>query len=106
MIPATINGKITKEDAEKINPLIHNIVKNGDNMDFFFELVNFKGYNLKGLWEDLKVDAAHISNYGKMAFVGAKEWQQWAVGATNFFTARKLNILTFRIKNKQKTGYK
>ena len=33
---------------------------------------------------DLKVDAAHLSDYGKMAFVGAKEWQQWAVGATNF----------------------
>jgi hypothetical protein len=105
LIPATIYGKITKEDAEKINPLIHNIVKNGDNMDFFFELVNFKGYNLKGLWEDLKVDAAHISNYGKMAFVGAKEWQQWAVGATNFFTARKLNISTLPKRKRLTDGF-
>lgn len=99
LISATISGKISKEDIEKIHPLIHNIVKNGDKVDFFFELVNFKGYNLKGLWEDLKVDAAHISDYGKMAFVGEKEWQQWAVGATDFFTNSEVKY--FNITKKE-----
>ncbi len=105
LIYASISGKITKEDVEKIHPLIHNIVKNGNKVNFFFELVNFKGYDLKGLWEDLKVDTAHISDYGKMAFVGEKEWQQWAAKATDFFTARKLNFSTLMKRKKLKDGY-
>jgi len=102
LISATINGKITMEDIEKIHPLIHDIVKNGNKVDFFFELINFKGYDLKGLWADLKVDSAHISDYGKMAFVGEKEWQQWAAEATDFFTSSEVKYFNLTEKKEAK----
>lgn len=102
LIYASISGKITKEDVEKIHPLIHNIVKNGNKVDFFFELVNFKGYDIKGLLEDLKVDTAHISDYGKMAFVGEKEWQQWAAKATDFFTSSEVKYFDLNEKEEAK----
>ena len=99
LISATINGKISKEDIEKIHPLIHNIVENGDKVDFFFELVDFEGYDFKGIWADLKVDAAHISDYGKMAIVGEKEWQHWAARATDVFTNSEVKY--FNITKKE-----
>ena len=102
LISATINGKISKEDIEKIHPLIHNIVENGDKVDFFFELVDFEGYDLKGIWADLKVDAAHISDYGKMAIVGEKEWQQWAARATDVFTNSEVKYFDLTEKEEAK----
>lgn len=102
LISAIIIGKVTKADIEKIHPLIHSMVKNGNKVDFFFELVNFKGYDLKGLWADLKVDAAHISDYGKMAFVGEKEWQQWAAEATDFFTSSEVKYFDLTEKEEAK----
>ncbi len=87
LISAIIRGKVTKADIDKIHPLIHTIVKNGDKVDFFFELVNLEGYQLNGFWADLKVDASHISDYGKMAFVGEEKWQEWAINVTDFFTS-------------------
>lgn len=51
---------------------------------------DFEGHTLKGFWEDIKVDGSHIFDYGKMAFVGEKKWQEWAIKATNFFTSSEV----------------
>jgi len=48
--------------------LIHSIIRGGKKVDFYFEMEDFKGYTLRGFWEDIKVDNSHISDYGKMGF--------------------------------------
>lgn len=98
LISAKISGKISKNDVEKIHPLIHNIIEKGKKVDFYFEMEDFEGYTLKGFWEDIKVDSAHISDYGKMAFVGEKKWQEWAAKATDFFTSSEVKY--FKIENR------
>jgi hypothetical protein len=98
VIAARITKKVSKNDVEKIHPLIHNIVDKGMKAHFYFELVDFEGYTLKGFWEDIKVDAAHISDYGKMAFVGDKDWQKWVAKATDFFTSSEVRF--FELENK------
>ena len=86
LIAAKISGKLTEKDMEKMHPLIHNIIKKGHKVDFYFEMEDFEGYNLKGFWEDLKIDLAHLDDYGKMAFVGNKKWQEGTAKAADFFT--------------------
>lgn len=98
LISAKISGKISKNDVEKIHPLIHNIIEKGKKVNFYFEMEDFEGYTLKGFWEDIKVDSAHISDYGKMAFVGEKKWQEWVAKATDFFTSSEVKY--FKIENR------
>jgi hypothetical protein len=100
LISALISDKITKDDVEKIHSLIHIILENSDKVDFYFEMEDFEGYTLKGFWEDIKVDSAHISDYGKIAFVGEKKWQEWAAKATDFFTSSEVKY--FDLENKEK----
>tara|TARA_R110000851_G_scaffold164108_2_gene308217 strand:+ start:4883 stop:5251 length:369 start_codon:yes stop_codon:yes gene_type:complete len=99
LVAAKISGKLTEKDMEKIHPLIHNIIEKGHKVDFYFEMEDFEGYTLKGFWEDLKIDSAHLGDYGKMAFVGNKKWQEWAAKATDFFI--KSEVKFFDIKNKE-----
>ena len=99
LIAAKISGKLTEKDMEKMHPLIHNIIEKGHKVDFYFEMEDFEGYTLKGFWEDLKIDSAHLEDYGKMAFVGNKKWQEWAAKATDFFI--KSEVIFFDIKNKE-----
>ena len=61
-----------------------------DTTNSYFEVKDFEGYTLKGFWEDIKVDSSHISDYGKMAFVGEEKWQEWAIKATDFFTSSEV----------------
>ncbi len=85
LIALKLESKISKNDVEKIQPLIHKITGKGRKADFYFEIHDFHGYNLQGFWADLKVDASHLSDYGKMAIVGEKKWQEWASKVTDFF---------------------
>jgi len=100
LISAEISGKISKSDVEKIHPLIHYIIKKGKKVDFYFEMEDFTGYTIKGVWEDIKVDSAHLSDYGKMAFVGEKKWQEFAAKVTDFFTSS--DVKYFDIKDKER----
>lgn len=86
LIALEITDKIKKEDVEKIHTIIHKILENHKKVYFYFELKNFKGYEFGGLWADLKVDIAHFSDYGKMAFVGERKWHEWAAKATGIFS--------------------
>lgn len=86
LIALKLEGEISKNDVEKIHPLLHEITEKGEKANFYFEMHDFHGYNLQGLWADLKVDASHLADYGKMAIVGEKKWQEWASKLTDFFT--------------------
>lgn len=90
LIAAKLEGKISKKDVEKIHPLIHKIIENHKRADFYFEMHDFHGYDLQGLWADLKVDASHLSDYGRIALVGEKKWQEWAAEATDLFTSSEV----------------
>ena len=99
LIAAKISGKLTEQDMRKLHPLFHNIIEKGHKVDFYFEMEDFEGYTLKGFWEDLKIDSAHLGDYGKMAFVGNKKWQEWAAKATDFFTGSEVKF--FEKTNKE-----
>jgi len=67
IVATKASGKLRKEDIEKIHPLIHAILDKGMKVRWYFEMVNFTGWDLPGLWEDLKMDTAHATDYEKMA---------------------------------------
>ncbi|QNJ99100.1 SpoIIAA family protein [Constantimarinum furrinae] len=102
LISAKISGIISKTDVEKIHSLIHIIIEKGNKVDFYFDIHDFEGYTLQGFWEDIKVDSAHISDYGKMAFVGDKKWQEWVAKATDFFSSSEVKYFDLREKEAAK----
>lgn len=99
LIAAKVSGEISKEEVQKIHPLIHEVNDKNKKVNFYLELYNFHGYDLEGLWTDLKVDTAHLSDYGNMAIVGEKKWEEWAAKATNLFTDSEVKY--FDLKDKE-----
>ncbi|AYN67200.1 STAS/SEC14 domain-containing protein [Euzebyella marina] len=98
LIAARLSGKLNEKNLKTVHDRIHQIIDKGHKVDFYFEMDDFEGYTLKGFWEDIKTDAAHIDDYGKMAFVGDKKWQEWAASATDFFTGSDAKY--FELENK------
>ena len=87
LIAAKIEGKISAEEVEQFHPIIHRILESNDEVDFYFDLQEFEGYDLEAIWADLKIDAAHLSDYGDIAIVGDNRWQKMAAKATDIFTS-------------------
>lgn len=96
LIAAKVSDKVSREDVEKVHPLIHEILKKHEKVDFYLELQDFQGYEWEGLLADLKVDSAHLSDYGDMAIVGDKKWEKWAAKATDLFTASEVKYFDFK----------
>jgi|TARA_R110002096_G_scaffold4954_1_gene23153 stage II sporulation SpoAA-like protein len=99
LIAVKLEDKISKSDVEKLHPLIHSIAEKGNKVDFYLEMNDFHGYDLQGFWADMKVDASHISDYGKMAFVGKKKWQKWVAKTTNIFTDSEVKYFNLTDKD-------
>jgi hypothetical protein len=102
LIAAKISGKISKEEVEKIHPLIHEIIDKNKKADFYLELNDFEGYEMEGLWADLKIDSAHINDYGEMVIVGEKKWHEWAAKATDVFTGSEVKYYDLDEKKEAK----
>ncbi|AGA80642.1 MULTISPECIES: SpoIIAA family protein [Echinicola] len=80
------DGNLTELDMEKIHPLIHNILKTGKKVRWYFEMENFTGWSIEGLWADAKMDLSHAKDYEKIAMVGEKKWQDWITQFMKPFT--------------------
>ena len=96
LISAKLSGKISKSDVEKVHSRIHEILKNNNKVHFYFEVADLDGYTIKGFWEDIKTDASHLSDYGKMAFVGNNKWQERVAIATDFFTSSEVKYFDLK----------
>lgn len=45
----------------------------------------FTGWTLGGLWRDLKFDAEHAKQFGRMAILGDRKWEKWGTEASDPF---------------------
>ncbi len=86
LIAARLSGTLNKADLEKVHPLIHQVINNGHKVDWYLEIEEGTTYSLAGLLEDFKIDLLHFQDYGKIAVVGEKKWQEWGAKAANYLT--------------------
>lgn len=100
VIATIATGKLEQQDIEKVHPIIHSILDKGLKVRWYFEMNNFEGWTIKGLWEDFKMDAAHEKDYERIAMVGDKKWQKRATQFMMPFT--NADIKYFNINQKEK----
>ena len=70
------SGKLTKESYETLVPLVEKQMKENGKLRILFELHDFHGWTAGALWEDLKFDAKHFRDIGKLAIVGETKWEK------------------------------
>jgi len=73
LISAIISDKVTKEDVNKVHKLIHKIINDGNQVDFYFEMKDFTGYTFKGFIEDLKVDITDFFMKSEVKYFNTQE---------------------------------
>lgn len=91
--------KLTRKDYDKLLPLLINVLKQYEKIRWYFEMEDFKGWELKALWEDVKFDIQHANDFEKIAMVGEKKWQQWMTGMMKLFTKAEVKFFEFTERN-------
>jgi SpoIIAA-like len=83
------SGKLTGADYDRFLPEFEKIVRaQGGPARVLILLDDFHGWDLPGLWEELKFDTTHQGDLGRVAVVGDKKWQEWGTRLSKpFFKA-------------------
>jgi hypothetical protein len=75
------SAKLTHEDYHQFVPEFDRLVKLHGKINVLFEMVDFHGWEVAAIWDDLKFNLTHLSQINRLAMVGNKKWEQ---GMANF----------------------
>lgn len=82
------SGRLSKADYERFVPEFERTVRARGPVRMLIELDDFHGWNLPGLWQELKFDTTHQNDMGRVAIVGDRGWQEWGTRLSKpFFKA-------------------
>ena len=76
LIALQIKDGVTKEDYDKIKPLIEEKTSRYDKIRLYAELRELTDVGLGAIWEDLKIDINHYNDFARIAVVGPKDWKE------------------------------
>ena len=93
------SGKLEDADIERLRSELARMAKAHNTFALLFDMRDFTGWTLKGLWEDFKTDNAYNQSVRKTAMVGDKQWQEWmtqlsapfAAGEVKFFEREEID---------------
>lgn len=82
------SGRLSKADYDRFVPEFERIARARGPVRMLIDLHDFHGWDLPGLWEDLKFDTTHQNDMGRVAIVGDRAWQEWGTRLSKpFFKA-------------------
>ncbi|QWC58355.1 STAS/SEC14 domain-containing protein [Erythrobacter sp. 3-20A1M] len=78
-------GKLTLADYDRFVPAFEEAAaREAGRLPMLIELDDdFAGWDLGGLWRDLKFDVKHKDSFGRIAVVGDKRWEEWGTKLSN-----------------------
>lgn len=81
MLAVKATGTLSDSDYVDVwIPALQTIIdKNGKANALLYLDENFKGWELKAMWEDAKFGFKHRSDFSKIAIVGGPSWIKWGV---------------------------
>ncbi len=83
-------GKLSKSDYEEFVPETERLIKQFGKIRVLFEMHDFHGWELAGVWEDMKFDLKHFRDIERLAIVGEKAWEHGMTVFCRPFTTAKL----------------
>lgn len=71
-------GKLKASDYDRFKPFFERIAAQEGAVPMLIELApDFSGWDVGGLWQDLKFDVKHKDWFGRIAILGDKKWEEW-----------------------------
>ena len=85
-----ISGKLHDEDYKHFVPVIDAAVAKGGKIRLLAQFVDFHGWDLHALWDDIKFATKHCLDIERIALVGDKKWEEWMAKVCKPFTMAKI----------------
>lgn len=71
-----LRGKLERSDYATFVPEFESLMRQHGKLRLLVVLDDFHGWTAGALWEDVKFDAKHFRDIGRLAIVGEKTWHE------------------------------
>jgi hypothetical protein len=89
-VHVTATGKLSKESYHEFAPVLDEQIKTHGKLRLLFEMHEFHGWTVGGVWEDLKFDIKHWRDIERLAIVGESKWEAGMAAFCKPFTSAKV----------------
>jgi len=80
ILAVKVTGKLTHKDYTQVCiPKLNAALKAHNKVRLYVEMHDFAGWDWEAAWDDFKTGFGHRHDIEKLALVGEKAWQEWAV---------------------------
>jgi hypothetical protein len=90
LVAVMLTGKLEKADYDSLIPEIEEKIGRFGKVNMFWEMVDFEGWDISGLWQDVKFDIKHLNDFNRIALVGGKQWEAWISNLIKPFTTAEI----------------
>ena len=85
-----LSGKLHDADYKAFEPVVDAAVKAHGKARILAEFVDFHGWDMHALWDDIKFSTTHCTKIDRIAMVGDKKWEEWMTKVCKPFTMAKI----------------
>ncbi len=94
------SGVLTAHDYEVALPEIEYAMElAGEPWRLLLRLEDFRGWEIKALWQELKFDFRHLNDPGRVAVVGDSTLEEWATRLAAPFAKAEIRFYRFEREN-------
>ncbi len=86
LLEVTASGKLSKEDYQRFEPAVDELIERASKIKILFIMHDFHGWDLGAVWEDIKFATKHCRDIERVAMVGEKAWEKWMATICKPFT--------------------
>ena len=77
VIGVRVSGTLTDEDYKNFLPFLEELIAKEGPLSIYVDMEDFKGWEPRAAWDDLKFGLAHDVDFKRIAIVGGPKWVKW-----------------------------
>jgi hypothetical protein len=88
-----IKGKLQHSDYEMMNSALDNAISSIEEpkIKVLIDALEFDGWEPRAAWDDLKFGLKYSKEFTKLAFVGNRSWEEYAIKITDWFMSTEMH---------------
>lgn len=98
LVAFRISGSVDIHDYNVMLPLLQERINQHGKIRVYAEVQDVEDYSLRALWQDIKFDIRHATDFSKVAVVGDSQWIDWLTVMAKPFTSAEVKYFSFAQK--------
>jgi len=82
----TLGGKLHDADYDHFVPAVDAAIAAHGKIRLLAHFVDFHGWDMRALWDDIKFSTTHCTKIERIALVGDRSWEEWMAKVCKPFT--------------------